>query len=86
MIGDLGSLDHSLDADPSIQAAAELRIFGCVLGEVARDAGSVPVACVPVRADRPRVDLAAPADHMLTSTGSFHRDRYPRRRTGDGLR
>ena len=86
MIGEFRSLDHSLDPYPSIQTAGNACVLGGVLGEVARDAGSVPVACVPVRCDRSRVDLATPADHELTSTGSRHRDRYSRRGAGDGLR
>jgi hypothetical protein len=86
MIRKLRSLDHTLDADPSIEATARLRVLGGVLGEVARDAGSVPVAGVAACCDRSRVDLATPADHEFTSTGSRHRDRYARRGTGDGLR
>ena len=31
MIGDLGSLDHTLDTDPSIEAAANTCVLGCVL-------------------------------------------------------
>jgi hypothetical protein len=86
MIGDLGPLDHAFDADPPIEASARGGVFGGVLGEVARDSGSVPVAGVPVGCDRPRVDLAAPADDQLATVGSFYRDRYSRRGAGDGLR
>jgi hypothetical protein len=86
MIGQLRSLDHSFDPDPSIQTTARLCVLGGVLGEVARDSGSVPVASVPVGCDRPRVDLRSPADDQLATVGSFHRDRYSRRGAGDGLR
>jgi hypothetical protein len=86
VVGDLGSLDYSLHTDPSIQTATRLCVLGGVLCEVARDAGSVPVAGVPVGADRSRVDLLAPADDQLATVGSCHRDRYSRRGAGDGLR
>ncbi len=86
MLGQLGPLDHLPDPDPSIKTSGNRGVLGGVLGEVARDAGSVPLAAVGAASDRSRVDLATPADHELTSTGSRHRDRYSRRGAGDGLR
>jgi hypothetical protein len=86
VLGELGVLNHALDSDPTIEAARDSCVFGGVLGEVASDAGSVPVAGLRVGCNRSRVDLLAPADHQLSTVGSFHRHRYSRRGAGDGLR
>jgi hypothetical protein len=83
---EVGSFDHALYSDPSIKTTGNLCVLGGVLGEVARYAGSVPLAGLRARSYRSRVDLLTPADHHLTSTGSRHRDRYARRGAGDGLR
>ena len=87
MIRELGSFDHSLHSDPSIQTTGDLCVLGGVLREVARDAGSLPVAGARATGvHRPRVDLVTPADHDLSTARSRHRDRYARRGTGDGSR
>jgi hypothetical protein len=86
MIGKLSPLDHSFDADPSIESAANACILGCVLREVACDCVSVGIATAWVASDGPDVDLLTPADDQLATVGSCHRDRYSRRGAGDGLR